>query len=410
MQVKSNRGVRSRRLSQNAFKKRIAAHRCRRFVRDWAASSRQVCLCVLRHELRTPLAGILGMVELLQSAPTAGEQRQLVAALEKSGRQMESLLERIDTGNLLGPEIGDVSLQNFDGIIFLEQVVRAHWPAARNKGLDMYLLLDARLDSRWCSDIVYLRQLLDNLLANALKFTCRGHVVIEATPASGPAGDKNGLELRVADTGIGIPMRDGRRIYGVCEQGRQDSAQRSGSLGLGLYLCNRITRSLGGHLGHGPRPGGGTVFHLVLPGVMAPRAAPIRKLRPHLLTGLRCCLALEEPLKSVMENLLHRLGIEVEFAAEDRYVLLPPGVDAVVCGMQRIDPETLRRCGIDGDSNVLVLSRQFPPGQSRPGDGQETVVRPLPRPVLLSNLEPLMLRLALQGKLHASGGRGDSVE
>jgi hypothetical protein len=356
---------------------------------------------LLRHELRTPLTGILGMSALLRDSRLAGEQQQFVLALQASGLQMERLVERMGTA---GSAVTLAGLGPVNGLKLLDQVMRAHWPAAVDKGIGLYLVFDHRLTENWYSDGACLRQLLDNLLANAIKFTHRGYVRVQAQLAGRDPQGKWGIELQVCDTGIGIARSAGRRIYSIREQGSADVVQRYGGSGLGLFVCERITELLGGSMQHCSKAGGGTCFKVVLPGIAEPAPDTAHRLRPALLTGLQCQLGLGQPLRRVVTHWLRRIGVQVSFMARQKLGQLPDQCDAVICDSDLIDSSIGGLHAAAGPSRPVLLSRYFP--STAMGWEDEPGIRALelPQPILQSNLAPLMLQLALQRAMNETPG------
>jgi len=356
---------------------------------------------LLRHELRIPLTGILGMSGLLRNSRLAGEQRQLVLALQASGRQMERLVERMLTAE---PVVSLTRVEAVNGLKLLDQVMRAHGPAAMDKGIGLHLVFDHRLAENWYSDVACLRQLLDNLLANAIKFTHRGYVLVEARSAGPDPHGKGGIELQVRDTGIGIARSDGRRIYSIREQGSADVVQRYGGSGLGLFVCERITGLLGGSVQHRSEAGGGTCFKVVLPGIADPAHNTAHRLRPALLAGLECQLGLGQPVSRVVTHCLRRIGVKVSSMGKQKLRQLPGRCDAVICDSRRIGFPLGGLQSAAGSGRPVLLSRYFPSAAMGWEDEHGIRALELPQPILQSNLEPLLLQLALQRAMSDTPG------
>ncbi len=355
---------------------------------------------MLRHELRTPLTGILGMSELLQASGLAGEQRRIVLALQESGRQMERLIDRMAVHAPTSIDDAATRFEPLNGLRMLEQVIRAHWPPALKKGIGLYLVFDHRLAENWHSDAASLRQLLDNLLANAIKFTHRGYVLVEAVPAAPYGQGPYGVELRVRDTGIGIARRDGRRIYSAREQGSANGSRHYGGSGLGLFVCSKITAFLGGSVQHRPNAGGGTSFKVVLPGIAGPVPGSAPRLRPSLLTCMQGQLALAKPVNRVVAHWLRRIGVQATFSRNHELDPLPSGCDFVICDSNRMSASPRWTQAAAGHGRPVLLSPHLPPGK-KVGGQHEIGMLELPQPILYSNLEPLLLQLALQRAMHA---------
>ena len=356
---------------------------------------------LLRHELRTPLTGILGMSELLQKSGLAGEQRDLLKALQDSGRQMETLLRRMARPPPATGVGGAVRPGTVNGLQLLERAVRAHWPAALKKDIGLYLVFDHRLPEYWHSDAVCLRQLLDNLLANAVKFTHRGHVLLYARRAGRERHGRFDVELQVRDTGIGVVDGASRRIYSIREQGNANVSRCYGGSGLGLFVCERITAALGGSVWHQTDSVGGSCFTARLPGIAKSAHGTMHRLRPALLTGLRCQLGLSNPLNRVLTLWLRRMDIQASRIGRHKLQRVPDGCDLVICDPDRVAASVHGvQTGAGHGRPVLLLSRDFLPAANGSGSEHKVRVLELPQPILHSNLEPLMLRLALQRAMY----------
>ncbi|HLF31085.1 MAG TPA: HAMP domain-containing sensor histidine kinase [Xanthomonadales bacterium] len=364
-----------------------------------APVSDQFSLSLLRHELRTPLVGMLGMSELLLKSGLNGEQRHLLLALEESGRQMQRLVDRMGARDRAYIDTSLAPNKPFDGLRFMEQIVRAHWPAASAKGIDLLLSFDCHLPVQWISDPCYLRQALDNLLANAIKFTHCGFVLVEARRWGGAGSGPCGLELRLTDTGIGIAPEDSRRIYSVHEQGGGEVAHLYGGSGLGLAVCQELAARLGGRLQHESIHSGGVCFKMSLPRIAQAAAAEADQLRPRLLAELKCRLALGDPLNGVVQNLLGRMGVAVDCVEDRMQHTLSGQIDALFCHSARIAEPSWNVQAFGAKSRPLLLWRECVNGVSGPGREREFKAVALPQPILRSNLEPLLLQLILQRKL-----------
>ncbi|MSQ97718.1 MAG: hypothetical protein EXR85_00245 [Xanthomonadales bacterium] len=371
-------------------------------------------LDLLRHELRTPVTGILGMCELLQKSELTGEQFQLASAVQESGEQLLRLISGMgsgfgsrfgsgyDIGSPATVEGSQAGKQVLNGGILMEQVIRAHWPAAHRKGIGLFLHYDHRLSACWHADIVCLRQLLDNLLANAIKFTHQGYVLVEVLQSRLNSSGRADVELKISDTGIGIAQRDARRIYSVREQGSGDIADRFGGSGLGLYVSSRMAAVLGGCITHESPGYGRTCFRVALPDLADPGTEDFGRLQPGLLKDMKCLLAMRPPQAAVVEQLLLRIGVQVTLNAEPRDARIPAGADVVICDQVLLHEANDCAEGASGQSTLLLLSPLYAPNAATFDATQGgAAATELPQPVLRSNLEPLLLRVALQRKLQS---------
>lgn len=254
-------------------------------------------IAVLRHELANVINGLAGMAGLLKASGLAPEQQRWLDAIEDSAGQMQFLLQ---SSGCLATHAAEVEPGRISGLNLLEQAVTAHTPAASARGLRLLLVVPPDLPGRWRLNPRLLRQLLDNLLGNAIKFTDAGDVVLTARPAAGRS-----LCLSVADTGPGVPKADRIRIFGARERGM--NANGRPGCGLGLSVCSEITGRLGGTIDCRPRGGGGAEFFVSLPGVLdesLPPGLPVAALE-----GIRCVLDFGGDLRRSVAGFLDRLGV-----------------------------------------------------------------------------------------------------
>jgi hypothetical protein len=260
---------------------------------------------LLGHELGNVLNGLLGMAELLGESGLNREQRRWLDAIEHSGLQMLALIQ---PERLVGPGPG-LSLQprmrRVDGVRLLEQILTSHVPAAKARQNRLLLIINPELPRYWDCDPCMVRQLLDNVLGNAIKFTLGGDVLVEATAGSAPQT----LALRISDSGPG----PGLKRLTDSDFSRQDrsapSASRCNDRGLGLPICRLIMGSLKGGLHFERRVSGGARVEMSIPGVLNDRAAIV--FHPNaLFEHLRCFLRLPEPLSGSVGNALRRLGVK----------------------------------------------------------------------------------------------------
>jgi two-component system sensor histidine kinase BarA len=335
---------------------------------------------VLGHELGNVLNGLLGMAELLGESGLNAEQDRWLKAIQHSGRQMQSLIQAV---RLFQGESGLNIVQRksrVDGMEILEQVVTSHTPAARSRRNRLLLVTDPGLPRYWHCDSCLVRQLLDNVVGNAIKFTNAGEVVIEvaSTTAAGVAGEM--LEIRITDTGPGFETTDPKHIFGAYQRGRSTRSDKPGDRGLGLFICRKIVLAMNGRISCFSPKEGGARFEIVLPEALIFRETHLPHVRSSLLERIRCQLKLRNPLRRSVENFLDRLGV--------RWSNHPPSA-----------PDS------SGHGFVIVISNperpadEHVPGllltpQTSPGPALHS--RTLEAPVLESNLGKLLLEIALQ--------------
>lgn len=346
----------------------------------------ELLLAAFEHEVGNVLHGLLGMARMALASSPGPTQANWLRGIEHSGEQMRRLLDAYRdcrTGPAGPPR---PALRSFDGVRLLEQALVSHAPAAAARGSRLLLWIDPSLPRSWTSDRCMLRQVLDNLLGNAVKFAPCTEITLRAARPPG-AADPRCLRLEVSDHGPGLGAA---RLPALVEPFRRGAvAERGGAegSGLGLWICDILVRALGGRMRHSRPAGGGARFRFDLPGVLAP-VGPGALEPSDLLRRLHCRLHLEGGLRRSVACLLQRLAVDwsdarrpVPRRARGQWLLhvqpAPPGPGAPGPGL-RLGPA------------------ESPPG---PND------RLLAGPVVESALGPLLLELALES-IRRDGRRG----
>ncbi|WP_165837485.1 PAS domain-containing hybrid sensor histidine kinase/response regulator [Zavarzinia aquatilis] len=221
-------------------------------------------LATMSHELRTPMNGILGMTGLLLDTPLTSEQRDYAEAVLKSGETLLTLLNNIlDLSKI---EAGRFELydRKFDPNEVLDGIAAVWESQANRKGLEFFVTNDLRGISTLIGDPDRLRQILVNLVSNAVKFTSSGFVALRVKREAA-MGDKIVLRFEIKDSGIGIAEDVQPRLFRKFEQADAATARTYGGSGLGLAICRQLTEMMGGHIGLVSAPGRGSTFWITLP-------------------------------------------------------------------------------------------------------------------------------------------------
>lgn len=252
--------------AQHAWQRQDAALAAARQKVVAANRARADFLAVMSHEMRTPLNGIIGMTGLLLDRPedqASAEDRHALRVIRDSAdhllRQINDILDysRLEAGGLTLDETA------FDIRSVIAAAVELLAPEAQAKGLALVVDVDAGVPRRAAGDPGRLRQILLNLVGNAVKFTSVGEVRISVRRAPLPAEAGRGalrLAFVVADTGIGMNAEALTRIWGEFSQADNTISRRFGGTGLGLAICRRLVRQMGGEIGATSTPGVGTAF------------------------------------------------------------------------------------------------------------------------------------------------------
>ena len=216
-------------------------------------------LANMSHEMRTPLNGIIGMLDLLKGTPLSTEQEELTKTIDDSAHTLLFLMQ--DVLDLSKIEAGKVSVEvsDFDLYAVVKHTVAIVEPQARFKGLATFLRVPSNVPFLLRGDPLLLRQVLLNLLGNALKFTEKGEVGVRVTLES-ETPRRATLRFEVADTGIGISAEAQRRIFDRFTQADESITRRFGGTGLGTTISKEIVEMMGGTIGVHSEPGKGSTF------------------------------------------------------------------------------------------------------------------------------------------------------
>jgi len=246
---------------------RVAAERELLAARDEALAGEKAkaeFLAVMSHEMRTPLNGLLGAMELLQDTPLGQTQREYLAAMEASGRLLlHHVNDVLDISKL---EAGKIRVDEsaFDLEALLTEVVDSQMSVAEARGNALVAVPPDPPVGRVKGDPMRLRQVLLNLVGNAVKFTERGEIALEVETLSRRDG-RRWVEFRVSDTGIGIADDQIERIFEAFVTLDVSYGRASGGTGLGLGIARRLVRAMDGVIGAESEPGEGSLFWVRLP-------------------------------------------------------------------------------------------------------------------------------------------------
>ena len=356
-----------------------------------ALAAKTEFLATTSHEIRTPLNGILGMTQvMLADRGVAGATRDRLTVVHSAGVTMRALVDdildvaKMETGNLV------IEAAPFDLGAMLRDSTRLWDDQAQAKGLTFTRDLDA-CPGMIVGDAVRLRQVVFNLMSNALKFTATGGVSLSVSVV---AGDR--LHIVVADTGIGIAADKCDDIFESFRQADTSTTRQFGGTGLGLSICRNLVRAMGGDVGVASTPGAGSRFTVDLPLVLAPATAA-----GDVCTERRPCLLIVDrsPItRAMLRTLLapHAPTVALAASLDDALPILRDGgvervlVDAAVLTASDDAVAAARRLAdAAGPARIVIL---WPAGSDPIHDGIATthgfshVIKPVSGPSLVASL------------------------
>ena len=230
-----------------------------------ANRAKSAFLASMSHEIRTPLSGITGFLELLQYSDLTDDQRAMVRSVNLSARYLIDLIgdvldfSKIEAGHL------DLSIGRTSVRTLIDEAISVVAPLAQDKLVDLYNQMSPAMPELIDVDPVRLRQILVNLVGNAIKFSENGAVHIEVSPERNEETGEWTARFEVTDTGIGIDPNSTPDLFGEFRQADESTTRRFGGTGLGLAISKRLVEMMGGEIGYEAVPDLGALFWFSLP-------------------------------------------------------------------------------------------------------------------------------------------------
>jgi PAS domain S-box-containing protein len=285
-------------------------------------------LATMSHEIRTPMNGVLGMLELMESTSLDAGQRETLHVVRDSANALLGLIDgvldfsKIESGQL------DIHATPFDLRQMATQCLMLYRESASKRGLSLEADVDAALAPCLIGDSLRIRQIINNLFSNAIKFTSRGLVTLCIRVQAADGGSQT-LSISVKDTGIGIDSEVQERLFQPFVQAEAGTTRRYGGTGLGLSICKHLTDAMGGTLILTSAPGAGTTVTLTLTLPLANQSQTDAATRndapavaPAIKTGRRVLVAEDHPVNlRVIARQLKQLGFESDLANDGREAL-----------------------------------------------------------------------------------------
>lgn len=359
-------------------------------ARDRAESAnraKSAFLANMSHEIRTPMNGVIGMADLLSDSGLSEEQQLYVETIRNSGEALLVIINDVLDYSKIEAEKLVLNEAPFDLERCIHEIIMLLQPGARDKGLELAVDYDMFLPTGFVGDVGRMRQILTNLVGNAVKFTEAGHIVVRVVGLPDGGEDRFRLHVTVEDTGIGIPEAKLRSIFDEFNQVENERNRKHDGTGLGLAISRRLVGIMGGEMWVDSEVGVGSGFGFSVSLPVGEDASTLPLVTPGWIERVMLLDAEEMP-RSILERQLGVMQAKVSShgSVEALLAAAPGGKDVVLVAHHppKVDGlEAVAKIAEAADPAAILLMSNAPPGAGAElGRIEALLPRPVPRRAL----------------------------